>query len=152
MTTHFRYDTGRLIKISIALTPMVLCPVFLGRYGGHAEFVFTLFGVISTIWLAGIVLTALRFRLSVGNEALVCRGRFTTRRVNYHDIQSIGVRDGRDRAGRFVTSSPLRELVIHANNRKLVLSSIPLGERAMEQVTELLRQQLPPELWTETQL
>ena len=152
MTEHFRYDTGRLVKVSVALTPLVLCPVFLGRYGGHAEFVFTLFGITSTIWLAGIVLTALRFRLSVGDGMLVCRGRFTTRTVQYTDIQSIGIREGRDRAGRFVTSSPLRELVIHAHSRKLVLSSIPLGEQAMRQVTALLRQQLPPEVWTDTQV
>ncbi|MGB0645959.1 MAG: hypothetical protein ACPGQS_02230 [Bradymonadia bacterium] len=152
MTKHFRYDTGRLIKVSVALTPLVLCPVFLGRYGGHAEFVFTLFGITSTIWLAGIVLTALRFRLSVGDDMLVCRGRFTTRKVHYTDIKSIGIRDGRDRAGRFVTSSPLRELVIHANERSLVLSSIPLGEQAMQQVTELLRQRLPSELWSDNQV
>ena len=148
MTESFKYDTARLIKISVSLTPLILCPILLSEYGGHAELVFTLFGGISLIWLAGIVITAIRFSLRIEADALTCRGRFTKRVIAFSSITSISLRQGRDRAGRFVTASPLRELVIKTASKTLVLSSIPLGDEGMERVLELLKARLPPELWT----
>ena len=148
MTETFKYDTARLIKISVSLTPLILCPILLSEYGGHAELVFTLFGGISLIWLAGIVITAIRFSLRIEADALTCRDRFTKRIIAFSSITSISLRQGRDRAGRFVTASPLRELVIKTASKTLVLSSIPLGDEGMERVLELLKARLPPELWT----
>ena len=147
MTETFKYDTARLIKISVSLTPLVLCPVLLAEYGGHSELVFTLFGGISLIWLAGIVVTAIRFSLKIDADALTCRGRFTKRMIPFSSITSITLRQGRDRAGRFVTASPLRELVIKTDGKTLVISSIPLGNEGMERVIELLRSRLPEALW-----
>jgi hypothetical protein len=150
MTESFNYDIARLIKVSVSLTPLILCPILLSDFGGHAELVFTLFGAISLVWLAGIVITAIRFNLRIESEALTCRGRFTKRTIEYASIRSISLRQGRDRAGRFVTASPLRELVIKADNKTLVISSIPLGDNGMERVIELLRTRLPEEIWSET--
>jgi hypothetical protein len=147
MTEIFKYDIARLIKISVSLTPLVLCPVLLSEYGGHSELIFTLFGSISLIWLAGIVVTAIRFSLRIDADALTCRGRFTKRTILFSSITSITLRQGRDRAGRFVTASPLRELVINTDRKTLVLSSIPLGNEGMERVIELLRDRLPEALW-----
>lgn len=149
MTESFNYDIARLIKVSVSLTPLILCPILLSDFGGHAELVFTLFGAISLIWLAGIVVTAIRFSLQIEADALTCRGRFTKRTIQYSSITSISLRQGRDRAGRFVTASPLRELVIQSDNKTLVLSSIPLGNDGMERVIELLRARLPGEVWSE---
>ena len=149
MTESFRYDIARLIKVSVSLTPLILCPILLSDFGGHAELVFTLFGAISLVWLVGIVLTAIRFSLRIGPEALTCRGRFTKRTIQYTSITSITLRQGRDRAGRFVTASPLRELVIKSDNKALVISSIPLGNDGMERVIELLRSRLPEDVWSE---
>ena len=147
MTHRFNYDTSRLIRLSIALTPLIVCPIFLAEYGGHAELVFTLFGAISFGWLLGVVLTAVRFKLWITDHELTCRGRFSTRKLNFPDIQSVQIRQGRDRAGRFATGSPLTELVIASKDRKLVLSSIPLGEDAMTRLIEILKQRLPDSIW-----
>ena len=150
MTESFNYDIARLIKVSVSLTPLILCPILLSDFGGHAELMFTLFGAISLVWLAGIVITAIRFSLRIESDALTCRGRFTKRTIEYASISSISLRQGRDRAGRFVTASPLRELVIKSDNKTLVISSIPLGNDGMERVIELLRARLPEEIWSDS--
>jgi hypothetical protein len=150
MRASFKYDIARLIKVSVSLTPLILCPILLSEYGGHADLVFTLFGGISIVWLTGIVVTAIRFSLQIDADALTCRGRFSKRTILFSSITSISLRQGRDRAGRFVTASPLRELVIKTRDKTLVLSSIPLGDEGMERVIELLQTRLPQELWTQS--
>ena len=142
------YDKARLFKTSVALTPLIVCPLLISKFWGHSDLILVLFGTISAIWLAGVVLTALRFKLIVTDDALTCRGRFTQRTISFSDITSVSLRQGRDRAGRSVGTSPLRELVINTHARTFVVSSIPLGNEAMEAVIENLQQNLPAQLWS----
>ena len=63
--------------------------------------------------------------------------------IGIHKITSVSLRQGRDRAGRFVSATPLREIVITTQKKTLVLSSIPLGNEAMSAVIETLKEVLP---------
>ncbi len=148
MSLIYTYDRARLFKISIALTPLIVCPLLISKFWRHSELILVMFGLITAIWLSGIVLTALRFKLTITDDSLTCRGRFTRRTITFSEITSISLRQGRDRAGRSVGASPLQELVIKTKTRTLVLSSIPLGNEAMQSVIESLQEKLPPQLWS----
>ena len=147
MNHSFTYDGPRIGRTVISLGVFIVCPLLIAQFSTHDVLIFALFGTIAAIWLIGVLLTTLRFRLVLEDNRLTCRGRFSTRTINYSDITAITLRQGRDRAGRFSANTTLRELVIKTDKRTLVLSSIPLGNDGFEEVSVLLKSHLEQSLW-----
>ena len=147
MNQSFTYDGPRIGRTIVSLAVLIICPLLISQFSSHDTLIFALFGCIATVWFGGVLLTTLRFRLVLGDTYLTCRGRFTSRTIQYDDITSISLRQGRDRAGRFSANTTLRELVIQTKKRALVLSSIPLGSDGFNRVSELLKARLDPSIW-----
>ena len=147
MNHTFTYDGPRIGRTLVALAVLIICPLLLSKFSTHDILIFTFFGCITVVWLGAVLLTTLRFRLVLNDESLTCRGRFSSRTILYADITAITLRHGRDRAGRFLANTTLKELVIQTNKRALVLSSIPLGNEGFHEVTELLKSHLDTAIW-----
>lgn len=143
---RFGYATGRLMRNLVGLLPLLGFPLVLHELGQTDPLLIGLFGLAAVLLVAGVLLNAARFRLTVEPDALVVRGRLRTRRVAYAEVTRAEVRRGRGKPVRFMGPPPFRELWLHTGGRRLVVSSLPLGEDAFEEVVRLLFERLPPEV------
>ncbi len=139
----FRYATGRLMRNMVGLIPLVGFPLVLHELGRTDPLLIALFGVLAAVLVIGVLGSAARFKLTIGEAALTVRGRLRKRRVAYADIAAMTVRRGRGKPSRFMGPPPFRELVLEAAGKRLVISSLPLGEEAFEQVVAALEERVP---------
>lgn len=142
----FRYATGRLVRNLVGLLPLVGFPLVLHELGATDPVLIGLFGAAAIALVVGVVLSAVRFKLTVGPDALVVRGKLRTRRVEYGAVRQLEVRRGRGKPSRFMGPPPFRELWLHTDGRRLVVSSLRLGEEAFEEVVALLGARLPAQV------
>ena len=142
--TVYRYDRGRLARNLVGLLPLAGFPVAV-HLTGHADPVlYGLFGLGAAALVGGVLFAAGRFKLVVGETELEVRGRVRHRRIRYTDILEIRVRRGREKAARFMGPPPFRELVMTTRDQKrLVVSSLPLGEEGFEEVVRALLARAP---------
>ena len=89
--------------------------------------------------------SAARFKLTLTDDRLIVRGRVRRRVVPYAEVSRARVRRGRGKAPRFMGPPPFRELVLDTSGKRLVISSLPLGEEAFEEVVSQLGDRLPPD-------
>ena len=142
-TTTYRFHSGRLVRNFVSLVPLAAFPLVLHLTGHSDSGFFILFGILAAGFVTGVVYTALRFKLSVDAEGLVCRGRVSNRRVKFVDVLSAKIRRGRDKPAGFMGPPPFRELVIETEAKSPVISSLPLGEEAFNDLLEILATHLP---------
>ncbi len=145
-TSTYRFDIGRMARNFVGLVPLAAFPVVLHLTGHSDSGLFAMFGVLAVGFIAGVLYTAARFRLSVDESGLVCRGRVRSRRIEFSEVVSAQVRVGRDKPSRFMGPPPFRELVIKTDERKLVISSLPLGEEAFDELVSTLATSLPEDV------
>jgi len=147
MTTPvvFRYARGRLVRNLVGLLPLVGFPLVLHELGQTDPVLIGLFGVASAALVVAVLGSAARFKLTLEDTRLVVRGRIRRRVVPYADVTRARVRRGRGKPSRFMGPPPFRELVLEADGKRLVISSLPLGEDAFEAVVSALGDRLPPE-------
>lgn len=143
-TRTFRYSNGRLMRNLVGLLPLVGFPLVLHELGATDPVLIGLFGLGAIALVVGVVLTAVRFRLTVEPDALVVRGKLRTRRVEFAAVERFEVRRGRGKPSRFMGPPPFRELWLHTAERRLVISSLRLGEDAFEELVGLLSARLAP--------
>ncbi len=142
--THtFRYDRGRLARNLVGLLPLAGFPVVLHLTGRLDPLLYGIFGVGAAVLIAGVLYSAGRFKLAVDAAGLDVRGRLHHRTVAFADLREVRIRRGRDKASRFMGPPPFRELVLRTDARRLVVSSLPLGEESFEQVCRLIAERLP---------
>ena len=141
--TVYRFHLGRLVRNIIGPAVLLAFPVALHLTGHSEPAFFFLFGGFAAAFAAWVIFTASRFKLTVGAEGLTFRGRIRTHRINYADIRSAEIRRGRDKAARFMGPPPFRELVLTTVERRLVISSLPLGAVAFDEVLTHLSNVLP---------
>lgn len=142
--TVYRYARGRLVRNMVGLLPLVGFPLVLHELGRTDPLLIALFGVAAGALVVGVLGSAARFKLVLGPERLVARGRLRKRTVPYADITGLRVRRGRGKPARFMGPPPFRELLIETGGKRLVISSLPLGEEAFEEVVALLGERVPP--------
>lgn len=139
----FRYSTGRLTRNMVGLIPLVGFPLVLHELGRTDPLLISLFGVLAATLVVGVLGSAARFKLVLDGAALTVRGRLRKRRVAYADISAMTVRRGRGKPLRFMGPPPFRELVLEAGGKRLVVSSLPLGEEAFEAVVAAIEARVP---------
>lgn len=142
-TLVFRYARGRLVRNMVGLVPLVGFPLVLHELGRTDPVLITLFGVLAATLVVGVLGSAARFKLTLDESTLTVRGRLRTRRVPYADIAGWTVREGRGKPSRFMGPPPFREVVLEAGGKRLVISSLPLGEEAFEEVVGALSERVP---------
>ena len=140
-TYHLHW--GRIARLLVALCPLLGFPLAFYLMGKLQTAITVFFGAIAVTMAAAILVTALRFKLTITAQELIFRGRVKTRRVKFDEIEGVEVRRGRDKAVRFMGPPPFVELVIHAAGRRLVISSLPLGEDAFAELLTILGEKLP---------
>ncbi len=145
--TVFRYDSGRLARNLVGLLPLAGFPVVLHLSGREDPVLYTLFGVGAAILIGYVLYYARRFKLTVDDESLVVRGRVRKRRIALADVSEARVRRGRGKAHRFMGPPPFRELMLRAEGKPVVVSSLPLGEERFEELVALLSDRLPAAVW-----
>lgn len=146
----FRYDTGRLARNLTGLLPLAGFPVVLHLSGREDPVLYTLFGVAAVVLVAYVVYYARRFKLTVDDTLLAVRGRVRHSKVPLGDILEARVRRGREKAQRFMGPPPFRELVLRTKDgKRVVVSSLPLGEERFEDFVGLLAERIPDEVWAD---
>jgi hypothetical protein len=138
----FRFYAGRLIRNFIGLIPLVAFPVALHLVGYDDPALIGFFAVLALGFVFTVIFTAIRFRMVVNEVGITCRGRVHTRNIPFEKITGAFIRQGRDKADRFMGPPPFRELVLHTNDRKLVISSLPLGPDAFDELLSRLADHL----------
>ncbi len=146
MTKTFGFDQGRLVRNFISLVPLVAFPWALKTLGHVNESVILVFGLIAAGFGAWVLFTAMRFQLTVDEDGIWCRGRTRTREVKFNELESWEVRTGRGKPRGFFGPPPFKELVLRTRERTLVVSSLPLGEEAFDDLLDTLSQKLPADL------
>lgn len=139
----FRFHGGRLVRNLLALLPLAGFPAALALSGRFDPVITALFGAGVLGAVGAVVYSAVRFRLVIDAEGLDVRGRFHRRRVRWADVNGLKVRRGRDKPMHFMGPPPYRELVLITDHRKLVISSLPLGEEAFDEVVRLAAARIP---------
>ena len=139
----FRFDRTRVLRIFVALIALLSFPVVLALLGHGDTTLYTVFGIICIAYVGTVAYTAARFKLELDDSELRCRGRTRSRTIALADVQQFVVRTGRDKASRFMGPAPFRELVLHTQARPVVISSLPLGEAAFDELVSGLSKRLP---------
>lgn len=143
MRRVYRFAPGRLARNLTGLLPLIGFPIVL-HLSGHADLVlYGLFGGLAALLVTAVVLSAARYKLVVDAQGLDCRGRLHHRRLDWADVNSATVRRGRGKPTRFMGPPPFRELVLSTADRRVVISSLPLGEENFEAVLAHLGECLP---------
>ena len=145
-TSVFRFHGGRLVRNFVSLVPVAACPVALHHLGKDDPALVFFFSVIAVGFSIGVAFTAIRFRMEVNRDEIKCRGRFKTRTIRFNDVTAAFVRQGRDKATRFMGPPPFRELVLKDGHKTFVISSLPLGADAFDDVLGLLAEYLPEDV------
>lgn len=143
MTATYRFDGGRLARNFISLIPLAAFPLVLHLTGHSDSGLFVVFGTLALGFFCAVLFTAIRFRLAVDEHGLICRGRIRSRRIEFSDVRAAHIRRGRDKAVRFMGPPPFRELVLETDKRSLVISSLPLGDDAFDELLTTLADRLP---------
>ena len=138
----YRYATGRLMRNMVGLLPLVGFPLVLHELGRTDPLLLALFGVLAAVLVIGVIGSAARFKLTLDDRAITVRGRLRKRRVPYADIGAMTVREGRGKPSRFMGPPPFRELVLEADGKRLVISSLPLGEEAFAEMVAALEERV----------
>ena len=145
----YRFHRGRLARNLTALVPIAGFPVVLHLTGRADSGVDLIFGTVGAAFLFGVFYSAARFKVTVDDDGLTVRGRIRRRHVAWTDIAEVELRRGRDKPQRFMGPPPFRELVLRIDagggkrKRRLVLSSLPLGEEAFEAVVDAVTTRVP---------
>lgn len=139
----FRFDGARLLRSLLALVALAGFPLVLFLMGHGDTTLYAIFGVLGAAYLGVVVYTFLRFKLELDDKELRCRGRTRSRTVQLDRIEEFTVRAGRDKGTRFMGPAPFRELVLHDGSRRVVISSLPLGEAAFDELVRLIAERLP---------
>ena len=142
----FKFYPGRLVRNFVGLIPLIAFPVALHLIGHDDPVVIGLFSFLAAGFVFTVLFTAIRFRMVVNEAGISCRGRVRTRNVPFDDITAAFIRKGRDKAARFMGPPPFRELVLHTDDRKLVISSLPLGPDAFDELMGILADRLPDDV------
>ncbi len=143
---NYRLHWGRIARLLVAFCPLLGFPLAFYLMGKLQTGIAVFFGGVAVAMASAILVTALRFKVTITAEELIFRGRVKTRRVRFDEIEGIEVRKGRDKAVRFMGPPPFVELVIHASGRRLVISSLPLGEDAFSELLTILGEKLPDDM------
>ncbi len=133
----YRFDGGRLARNLFAVLPLAGFPVALALTGRRDPLLMALFGAAVLAVLVAVAYSAARFRLVVEAQGIDVRGRVQRRRLPWTEVRAVKVRRRRDGAPRLVGPGPYRELVLITDDRRLVVSSLPLGD---EKFDDLIRQ------------
>jgi len=139
----FRFHSGRLARNFLGLVPLAAFPLVLRLTGHDDPGLIILFGILGFGFVATVIYTAVRFRMTIHDEGIHCRGRLKSRRVDFKDIRGAFIRKGRDKASRFMGPPPFRELVLITDESKFVISSLPLGPDAFDSLLTILASKLP---------
>lgn len=150
MTTQvFRYNVKRVFRNLFFLIPLAAFILVLHFLHLDSNALYILFSVIAVMWIIGSISPALRFRVTVkteGDDASIdCRGRVLHRTLKLADITKLEIRKRRQKATRWLRTLPFRDLVLHNKGKRLIISSLSLGDEAFDRLTELLQSALPPE-------
>jgi len=139
----FRFDSTRLLRGLVALVALASFPMVLFLMGHGDTTLYVILSVLCAAYLGTVVYTFLRFRLELDEKELRCRGRTRSRTIQLDQIERFTIRAGRDKGTRFMGPAPFRELVLYAGKRPVVISSLPLGESAFDQLVQLISERLP---------
>ncbi|MBU0551147.1 hypothetical protein KKF91_15575 [Myxococcota bacterium] len=143
MRRVFRFDRGRLARNLLGLLPLAGFPIALYLTGQEEPIFFVLFGAGAAALISNVFYYSARFRLIIDDEQLDIRGRLWHRRIPFSDLQEAQVRQGRGKAYRFMGPPPFRELVLKTAARRHILSSLPLGEAAFDELVGLIAARIP---------
>lgn len=138
MKRVFRFDRGRLIRNLIGLLPLAAFPVVLYLTGQEEPIIFALFWAGACGLIFSVFYHSARFKLVIDDEQLDIRGRLRHRRIALADLTEVTVRQGQGKAYRFMGPPPFRELVLKTKERRNILSSLPLGEEAFDELVALI--------------
>ncbi len=141
-TRVFRYDRGRMLRNLTGVLPLVGFPAMLHLTGRADPVLWALFGGGAATLVVWVLYNGRRFKLVVDEELLDVRGRLRHRRIPFVDVLEMRVRRGRGKTPRFMGPPPFRELVLRTSERRVVISSLPLGEEAFDELVALLDERL----------
>jgi hypothetical protein len=139
----FRFDGARLLRSMVALITLASFPAVLYLMEKGDTTLYIIFSVLCAAYLGTVTYTFLRFRLELDDKELRCRGRTRSRTIELARIERFTIRAGRDKGTRFMGPAPFRELVLYAGKRPVVISSLPLGEAAFDELVALISERLP---------
>jgi hypothetical protein len=139
----YRFDGGRLARNLFTVLPLAGFPVALALTGRRDPVLIALFAAAVVAVLAAVVYSAARFRLVVDAEGIDVRGRLQRRRLRWAEVRAIKVRRRRDRSPRMVGPGPYRELVLITDDRRLVVSSLPLGDAKFDDLIAQIHDRFP---------
>ena len=94
--------------------------------------------------VAGVLFTAVRFKLTIEADGIICRGRFVVVEVRRHTGATL--RRGRDKPTRFMGPPPFYELSLRTAQKSLVISSLPLGLDAFSSVVDAVAERIEIEV------
>lgn len=134
----YRFHARRLLRNLLVTLPLVAMPLILWVGRSDAALVWT-FVVVAALGVAGVVWSAVRFRLTLDDRGLRARGRLQQREVLWAEVAAVKVRRSRDRA-----RAQFRELVLITDNRRLVISSLPLGNGHFDDLVHEVHARVPP--------
>ncbi len=146
-TLVFRYSFQRCLRNLIFLLPLAAFAVTLHFLKLGTPALYILFGVIALLWLVGSLSPLVRFRVTLqtgGDQPqLDCRGSVLHRCLKLADISKLEICKRREKTPRWFRAQPYRVLVLYNPGKRLVLSSLSLGDEAFDQLTEALKSALP---------
>ena len=138
----WRFSGTRLVRNLIGLLPFVGLPVVM-HLTGRADMLLYSFAVVGAgLLIFAVLFSAARYRVRTDASGLSVRGRLRKRTVGWGDIEDAAVRPGRGKAARFMGPGPFRELVLLTGGKRLVVSSLPLGEDSFEELVAEVRRRL----------
>jgi hypothetical protein len=139
----YRFHGGRLARNLVAVLPLAGFPAALALTGRRDPVLMGLFGAAVLAVVAAVLISAVRFRLVLDAEGIDVRGRVHRRRLRWADVRAVKVRRRRDRTPRFAGPGPYRELVLITDHRRLVLSSLPLGDAQFDDLLAQVHARIP---------
>ncbi|MEE2787536.1 MAG: hypothetical protein VX589_09370 [Myxococcota bacterium] len=143
---HFRFDVRRTFRSLIGLVPIAGFPLILGVLGHHDPGISMFFLCVGLTLIAGVIYTAVRFKLTIDSDGITCRGRIHRRRIEFAELEGATLRRGRDKPTRFMGPPPFQELALRTDQKRLVISSLPLGSEAFTAVVEAVSKRIEIEV------
>ena len=94
MAEHRTYGLhlGRIGRLLVAFFALLGFPLAFYLMGKLDTGIAVFFGGVAVAMASAILVTALRFRVTITNDELIFRGRVKTRRVKFNEISGIEVR------------------------------------------------------------
>ncbi len=148
MNTHcFRFSRKRFFHNLLGLIPLIGFPLVLKLLGQNEPIIFTLFGIAAVLLLIGVIYAACRFKVTLTDDMLDCRGSLHHRKISLADIKHIEIRKRRSFTTRTAKAYPFKEMVIQSSGKQQRLSSLPLGRESFEELLTALRNRLSAEVF-----